>query len=99
MTENPYRLARDIHGIGFKSADAIAMKLGIEKTAMIRLRAGIDVLRSRGDRGPCTNAARKPAQSTIVRRDADPRHDQASAGIGVWWLRGRGRRPRARCLS
>jgi exodeoxyribonuclease V alpha subunit len=26
MTENPYRLARDIRGIGFKSADAIAMK-------------------------------------------------------------------------
>jgi len=34
MTENPYRLARDIRGIGFKTADAIAMKLGIEKTAM-----------------------------------------------------------------
>ena len=40
MTENPYRLARDIRGIGFRSADAIAMRLGIEKTAMIRLRAG-----------------------------------------------------------
>ena len=34
MTENPYRLARDIRGIGFKTADAIAMKLGIEKTAV-----------------------------------------------------------------
>ena len=41
MTENPYRLARDIRGIGFKTADAIAMKLGIEKTATIRVRAGI----------------------------------------------------------
>ena len=41
MTENPYRLARDIRGIGFKTADAVAMKLGIEKTAMIRVRAGI----------------------------------------------------------
>ena len=41
MSENPYRLARDIRGIGFKTADAIAMKLGVEKTAMIRLRAGI----------------------------------------------------------
>jgi exodeoxyribonuclease V alpha subunit len=41
MTENPYRLARDIRGIGFKTADAIAMKLGIEKTAMMRVRAGI----------------------------------------------------------
>ena len=41
MTENPYRLTRDVRGIGFKTADAIAMTLGIEKTAMIRLRAGI----------------------------------------------------------
>ncbi len=41
MTENPYRLARDIRGIGFKTADAIAMKLGIEKTATMRVRAGI----------------------------------------------------------
>ena len=38
MTENPYRLTRDVRGIGFKTADAVAMKLGAEKTAMIRLR-------------------------------------------------------------
>ncbi len=41
MSENPYRLARDIRGIGFKTADAIAMKLGVDKTAMVRVRAGI----------------------------------------------------------
>ena len=41
MSENPYRLARDIRGIGFKTADAIAARLGIEPTAMIRIRAGI----------------------------------------------------------
>ena len=41
MTDNPYRLARDIRGIGFKTADVIASRLGIEKTAMIRIRAGI----------------------------------------------------------
>ncbi len=41
MTENPYRLAQDIRGIGFKTADTIAEKLGVEKTAMIRVRAGI----------------------------------------------------------
>jgi len=41
VSENPYRLARDIKGIGFKTADQIAEKLGIEKTAMIRARAGI----------------------------------------------------------
>jgi hypothetical protein len=39
--EHPYRLPRDIRGIGFKTADAIATRLGIEKTAMVRGRAGI----------------------------------------------------------
>jgi exodeoxyribonuclease V alpha subunit len=54
MTENPYRLARDIRGIGFKTADAIAMKLGIEKTAMVRVRAGISyALTEAMDDGHC----------------------------------------------
>ncbi len=41
ITNNPYRLTRDIRGIGFRIADAIAMKLGITRTAMTRVRAGI----------------------------------------------------------
>src|SRR6476659_7443842 len=54
MTENPYRLARDIRGIGFKTADAIAMKLGIEKTAMVRVRSGISfALTEAMDGGHC----------------------------------------------
>ena len=54
MTENPYRLARDIRGIGFVTADAIAMKLGIEKTAMVRVRAGIGyALTEAMDEGHC----------------------------------------------
>jgi exodeoxyribonuclease V alpha subunit len=54
MSENPYRLARDIRGIGFKTADAIAMKLGIEKTATIRVRAGISYALTEGmDEGHC----------------------------------------------
>ena len=54
MSENPYRLARDIRGIGFKTADAIAMKLGIEKTAMMRVRAGISyALTEAMDEGHC----------------------------------------------
>jgi exodeoxyribonuclease V alpha subunit len=54
MTENPYRLARDIRGIGFKTADVIAMKLGIEKTAMVRVRAGIAyALTEAMDEGHC----------------------------------------------
>jgi exodeoxyribonuclease V alpha subunit len=54
MSENPYRLARDIRGIGFKTADAIAMKLGMEKTAMVRVRAGISyALAEAMDEGHC----------------------------------------------
>ena len=54
MSENPYRLARDIRGIGFRTADAIAMKLGIEKTAMVRVRAGIGyALTEAMDEGHC----------------------------------------------
>ncbi|WP_042695966.1 ATP-dependent RecD-like DNA helicase [Azospirillum sp. B506] len=41
VTENPYRLARDIRGIGFKTADTIAERLGIPKDSMIRARAGV----------------------------------------------------------
>jgi len=41
VTENPYRLALDIHGIGFKSADAIAERLGIERASLIRASAGV----------------------------------------------------------
>src|SRR5580704_8466249 len=54
MSENPYRLARDIRGIGFKTADAIAMRLGVAKTAMIRVRAGISyALTEAMDEGHC----------------------------------------------
>src|SRR3954465_5046305 len=41
IPENPYRLARDIRGIGFRTADLVAQKLGIAPTAMIRVQAGI----------------------------------------------------------
>ena len=41
VRENPYRLADDIWGIGFKTADTIASKLGFEKTAYARLRGGL----------------------------------------------------------
>ena len=41
VKENPYRLADDIWGIGFKTADSIAEKMGIEKKRFVRLRSGI----------------------------------------------------------
>ena len=41
VTENPYCLARDIRGIGFKSADTIARSLGIGPHSEIRANAGV----------------------------------------------------------
>ncbi len=41
MRENPYRIAQDIRGIGFKSADQIAQNLGMEKDAPQRISSGI----------------------------------------------------------
>ncbi len=41
VKENPYRLAADIRGIGFLSADTIAQKIGIAKDSPLRAQAGI----------------------------------------------------------
>ena len=41
VRENPFRLADDIWGIGFKTADVIAEKLGFGKDSFVRLRSGI----------------------------------------------------------
>ncbi len=41
VQENPYRLAMDIHGIGFLTADAVALKLGFEKDSPLRAEAGV----------------------------------------------------------
>ncbi|MDW3684409.1 ATP-dependent RecD-like DNA helicase [Cupriavidus sp. CV2] len=41
VTENPYRLASDIRGIGFLSADTIAQKIGIARDSPLRARAGV----------------------------------------------------------
>ncbi len=41
MQENPYRLVDDIWGIGFKTADKIALKMGLEPQSIERIKAGI----------------------------------------------------------
>lgn len=52
VRENPYRLATDIMGIGFKSADKIAERLGIGPTSPLRAEAGVlHVLASLSEEG------------------------------------------------
>ncbi len=41
MKENPYRLAEDIEGVGFRRADEIARKIGIHTDSDFRIRSGI----------------------------------------------------------
>ena len=44
LQDNPYRLAHEVHGIGFKLADEIARHIGIEKESASRISAGIHYL-------------------------------------------------------
>ena len=46
IKENPYRLCEDIFGIGFKTADRIAMKLGIDPASRFRIKSAIKYLLS-----------------------------------------------------
>jgi exodeoxyribonuclease V alpha subunit len=51
---NPYRLALDIANIGFKTADGIALRLGIASDSLIRAQAGVrHVLQEMGSNGHC----------------------------------------------
>lgn len=51
---DPYCLAKDIHGIGFQTADKIAASLGIPRDSDLRARAGVEyVLQELTDDGHC----------------------------------------------
>lgn len=41
LKENPYKMAEDIEGVGFKTADAIAEKIGIHTDSDYRIRCGL----------------------------------------------------------
>lgn len=54
INENPYRLSEDIHGIGFKTSDALAREMGIGLDSPYRIEAGLKftMMKSSGD-GHC----------------------------------------------
>ncbi|ENZ00995.1 RecD/TraA family helicase [Clostridium thermobutyricum] len=47
IKENPYRLCKDISGIGFKTADKIAMNMGVISESPYRIKSGIDYVLGR----------------------------------------------------
>ncbi|VFM95946.1 MAG: exodeoxyribonuclease V alpha subunit [Candidatus Kentron sp. G] len=54
VRENPYRLALDIHGMGFATADALAERLGIPRNSPMRARAGlVHLLKELSAEGHC----------------------------------------------
>ncbi|MBD2021231.1 ATP-dependent RecD-like DNA helicase [Leptolyngbya sp. FACHB-36] len=68
VTENPYRLATDVYGIGFVTADAIARNLGIHPTSEFRYRAGmLHVLTEAAEEGHCFLPQPELVERTVTR--------------------------------
>ena len=57
---NPYKLVEDVDGIGFKTADKIANKMGVSEDSSFRIRAGVLF---------CLNELAEKQGSTVIRKD------------------------------
>lgn len=67
VKDNPYRLALDIRGIGFKSADQIAMQLGVPKDSIQRAQAGVHhVLQEMCNNGHCAVTHQDLVQNSVT---------------------------------
>jgi exodeoxyribonuclease V alpha subunit len=65
VRENPYRLALDIHGVGFKTADALAQRLGVAPDSPLRAEAGVrHVLQELSGEGHCAAGRESLAERT-----------------------------------
>lgn len=74
VRENPYRLATDIWGVGFQTADQLAAKLGIDRASPLRARAAVRyVLQELVKEGHCgypeTAVVEKTAELTSIGTD------------------------------
>ena len=73
VKENPYRLARDIQGIGFKTADSIAASMGIDKQSPCARRGGRRVRPAGADRRRPLRLPARQAGRAGRRAPGDPR--------------------------
>jgi exodeoxyribonuclease V alpha subunit len=81
VTQNPYRLAIDVYGIGFVTADAIARNLGIHPNSEYRYRSGIlHVLGEASEDGHCFLPQPELVEK-VVTRLALPDHQIEPADI------------------
>lgn len=66
VSNNPYRLVLDIQGIGFKTADTIASRLGTPSDSPMRARAGIRyVLQEISGEGHCAATEKRLVQDSV----------------------------------
>ena len=73
ITEDPYRLAIDIRGIGFKTADILALKIGIEKNSLLRARAGVKhMLQEASGNGHCAALVTELTIATAAILEIEP---------------------------
>jgi exodeoxyribonuclease V alpha subunit len=80
VKDNPYRLADDIWGIGFKTADTIAMKMGFDKEGYPRLRSGLMyTLSEASNDGHCF----LPRAGLLEKASAMLEADEARLGLAV----------------
>lgn len=87
IRENPYRLAADIWGIGFQSADQIAERLGIDRGSPVRARAAIRyILQELSGQGHCgfpeAGVMEETRQLTGIRADVIARAVEESIAGG-----------------
>lgn len=81
VSENPYRLSSDIHGIGFKSADQIAQKIGIPRDSLIRAQAGVRyALQELASEGNCAYEKSSLRQKTCELLEILPRLAEEAIG-------------------
>lgn len=75
---NPYQLAVDIYGIGFKTADQIARQTGVPADSVVRIRAGLlYALESLSNEGHCYAAREQLVSETARLLELDPSLCQA----------------------
>jgi exodeoxyribonuclease V alpha subunit len=80
ITANPYCLETDIWGIGFQTADQLAMRLGIDKSSPVRARAAVRfVLKNLSGKGHCGF----PEEQVIERTCELTQIDRAAAAAAV----------------
>jgi exodeoxyribonuclease V alpha subunit len=72
IRENPYRLAADIWGVGFRTADALAQRMGIDRHSPLRARAAIlHVLQELSSQGHVGFPEARVIEETVNRTDTD----------------------------